>query len=356
MPLLASATYIQALAAGGGGPSRLPLDECLAALAKVGIRTDYDLLLQSDVLEQTPAVLHQHIRALRMTVLEHFASAGTTAADLLAGVGAPSAAIQSGIEPLDTLLDGGISPGCVVEVCSEEAPSRTRVAIEFATGHLVSAATGPRVFMLQSGPLALWAVEQSLRRRLKALPTDQHEQLFAWAMERLFVVDCGDMDALLGFLYHYVDTHAADMPDRRDSHTADLVVIDSIRPLVIGAMQQHDGGHVAIHAVKTALRAATNVRLPAPAAVLITNGVSQRDYNGKAGSVAMLDQGLAAQPSLGAVWAMTSHVHLHLYDDPIPGADAGSAPGDIAEGRRNYVVAVLKSPSTRLGSRCRFSL
>ncbi|KAJ2804129.1 DNA repair protein rad51d [Coemansia helicoidea] len=347
MPPLASTTYIRALAGGGAGASRLPLGECLAALAKVGIQTDYDLLLQSDVLEQTPAALHQHIRALRMAVVEHFASAGSTAADLLAAVG-PGSAIQSGIRPLDSLLDGGVSPGGIVEMCAEDAPSRTRVAIEFATGHLVSSAAGPRVFMLQSSPLAVWLVERSLRKRLGPLPAAQREQLFARAMERLIVVDCGDLDALLGFLYYYVDTYASDMAGGRDPAAADLVVIDSIRPLVIGAMQQHEGSDVAVYAVRTALREITGAQRRPPAAVLVTNGVSRRGRSDDDSSAPPPGLGLAVQPSLGIAWAMVSHTHVHLHENAAPSAGA--------EDCCDYTAVVLKSPCTRVGSQCQFRL
>ncbi|KAJ2783072.1 DNA repair protein rad51d [Coemansia javaensis] len=327
MPPLGTAQYIQRLAAGIDAERPGLFGECLSALARLGIRTDYDLLLQPDVLEQAPAAVHRPIRALRMAVLDRFACAGATAADLLqqqqpGGDRAPAA---SGIRPLDALLDGGAWAGGIVEVCGDDAAVNTRVAVEFAVGHLARGGdrVDGRAFLLQSSPPAVWLIEAAVRRRLGA-----QAQLAAQAMERISVVDCSDLDALLAFLFHYADTDPG--------ATADLLVIDSIRPLVIGAMQQHDGGHVAVHAVKTALRAVTAPRRPLPAAVLITNGVSRRPAPGDAPPGRP-----AVQPSLGAAWALVSHVHVHLS-------------ADVPDG--GYTATIIKSPSTHVGRQCRFAL
>ncbi|KAJ2455238.1 hypothetical protein EV183_000973 [Coemansia sp. RSA 2336] len=272
MPPLASTTYIQQLKETLGKPSLF--GECLAALDKVGIRTDYDLLLQSDVLQQTPSKLHPHIRAMRWAVLEHFSSPGHTAADLLnAAAASPHTPIHSGIEPLDELLGSSVSSGKIVEFCGKEASAKTWLCIEYATAHLTAKthcqAKPTRVLMLLSSSLALWQVEKSLTRRFKDRPKEDQITLFRQAMERLLIVNCNDVDSLLSTLFHYAS-------GGYDSEQfSDLLVIDSIRPLVLNAIQQRNNGDVAIHAIKTALCEITDITRTSPPAVLITNGISR---------------------------------------------------------------------------------
>ncbi|KAJ2445751.1 hypothetical protein IWW46_001319 [Coemansia sp. RSA 2440] len=360
MPPLRSTTYILALSSAinsqkpAVGASKQPFDECLAELDTLGIRTDYDLLLQSDLLEQTPSRLHKHIRTLRMAVLEHFASPGRTAADLLSTRDLPPRRIKSGIGPLDALLNGGIMAGQIVEFCGKDNnSSRSRIAIEYAAAHLTDNCTqsqNTRVFMLLSSPLSLWQVEQSLNRRLSEYPKDERMQMFRRAMERLIVIDCKDLESLLAFLFHYAETQTSDQND--------FLVIDSIKPLVVNALQQQNDAHVAVNAVQTALRDITNIMRESPAAVLIINGVSQRtsrfDSNKPAGDLYLRPDLHSVQPSLGAVWAMVSHVHVYVYPELLPGDNDddnfNSSPRDTG----NTMATILKSPNAAIGQTCTF--
>ncbi|KAJ2305375.1 DNA repair protein rad51d [Coemansia sp. RSA 2706] len=329
--------------------SRPLFDECLMALDKVGIRTDYDLLLQSDVLDQTPAKLHRHIRTLRMAVLEHFASPGRTAADLLSAT-EPLVAIQSGIDPLDALLNGGIVCGQIVELCSKEAAINTQLTIEYATAHLTSSrSSSARVIMLLSGPLVLWQVEQSLSRRLKGHSKPDRLRLFRQAMERLLVVDCRELESLLSFLYQYADTRVVGADDA-NGQFSDLLVIDSIRPLIIDAMQQPTGGHVAVHAVKTVLHEITSAMRELPVAVLVTNGVSQRSSQLEPDRRPNGHQYLRhSQPSLGPSWGLVSHVHIYIYPELLPVNDDDDTFNADPKASGNFIAVVLKSPYTNAG-------
>ncbi|KAI9474530.1 hypothetical protein BX667DRAFT_376034 [Coemansia mojavensis] len=304
MPPLASTTYIQQLAKANSGKAVL-FNECLEALDKVGIRTDYDLLLQSDVLQQTPSKLHPHIRTMRWAVLEHFSSAGNTAADLLnAAAASPHIEIRCGIGPLDELLGSSVSGGKIVEICGKETGVKTWLSIEYATAHLTDKShcqvKPTRVLMLLSSSLALWQVEKSLARRFKDRPKEEQMTLFRQAMERLIIVNCNDLDSLLSTLFHYANG------GYESGQFSDLLVIDSIRPLVLNAIHQSNNGDVAIHAIKTALCEITDITRTSPPAVLITNGISRHGKN------TQLDYH-NVQPSLGSVWALVSHVHIYVY-------------------------------------------
>ncbi|KAJ2613856.1 hypothetical protein H4S08_001978 [Coemansia sp. RSA 1365] len=388
MPPLGATKYILQLAEAinssqatfRGG--KAPFDACLAALEEVGIRTDYDLLLQSDMLVKTPPALHSHIRSLRVAVLEHFACTGTTAADLLDDNKSSDGSswqrpMKSGIEPLDALLDGGILGGHVVELCSKDSACKTRVAIEYATGHLVSndelpagSNRRPRVFMLQSSPLSIWQVEQSLNCRLKDRPKHLREVLFRQAMEQLLVVDCNDLDTLLNFLYSYIDSSTRDAVEEQGSHFEDLLVIDSIRPLIINTMQQNGNGYVAIHAVKTAIRAIVSAKRSSPAAVIITNDISQRNQREQSATMQQQDSTSASlqgiQPSLGTAWALVSHVHVYIFADSAEDNE-DSLQNDTLQStnpaftssnatRNRFRATILKSSYTFFGRTCVFVL
>ncbi|KAJ2080039.1 hypothetical protein H4R24_003373 [Coemansia sp. RSA 988] len=388
MPPLRTTKYILRLAEAINGSQtadhgdKAPFEACLSALEEVGIRTDYDLLLQSDMLERTPAALHSHMRTLRVAVLEHFACTGSTAADLLDIRRSDDGGnwvwpMKSGIEPLDALLDGGILGGQVVELCSKDSACKTRVAIEYATGHLVPNDVPPtasnrraRVFMLQSSPLSIWQVEQSLNRKLKDRPEHLREELFCQAMELLLVVDCNDLDTLLDFLYRYVGTDTADDTAIQDSQFEDLLIIDSIRPLIISTMQQSGNGYVAIHAVKTALRSIINAQRPSPAAVIITNDISQRNQLEQLATIQHQDSAYTSlrgiQPSLGTAWALVSHVHVYLFADSAKDEEGGLQNDTLQPYRHTFTsstvagcrfrATILKSPYTFFGRTCVFEL
>ncbi|KAJ1899276.1 DNA repair protein rad51d [Kickxella alabastrina] len=384
MPQLGSAKYIKEWIDTASAP--FPTKECLAALEVVGIRTDYDLLLQSDVLELTPAALHSHICALRMTVLAHFASPGRTALSLLEanrqannahGQGTGDMVIGSGIRELDTLLGGGVRISQITEICGNEGSGKTRISIEFTAAHLVpkpqqlqqaqqaqqqqqqQLATEEReiprtkVYYMSSSPLSIWRVEQTLRRRLKAYPAGSQDVMFRSAMERLIVVDCEDIDALLTFLYKYADARdslAAEEEQQQqqcNESTTDLLIIDSIRPLLLNVIRLEGDASIATHSVKTVLRRITSVRAPARAAVIITNGVAQRNDWQTPASFRLSHEQLAAtrlQPSLGAAWVLVSHVHLYLkrYDQP-SGDNSTSVTNGLMHGQCRTVAVVLKS-------------
>ncbi|PIA18092.1 hypothetical protein COEREDRAFT_96253 [Coemansia reversa NRRL 1564] len=387
MPPLGATKYILRLAETINGSQatlrggKAPFEACLAALEEVGIRTDYDLLLQSDILVKTPPTLHSHIRSLRVAVLEHFACTGTTAADLLDDDKSSDESswlrpMKSGIEPLDALLDGGILGGHVVELCSKDSACKTRVAIEYATGHLVSddklpagSDRRPRVFMLQSSPLSIWQVEQSLNCRLEDHPKHLREVLFRQAMEQLMVVDCNDLDTLLNFLYSYIDTGTGDVIEDQGSYFEDLLIIDSIRPLIINTMQQNGNGYVAIHAVKIAIRAIVSSQRPSPAAVIITNDISQRNQLEQSATIQQ-DPTYASlqgiQPSLGTAWALVSHVHVYIFadsakdnedslqNDTLHSTSHAFTSSNVA--RNRFRATILKSSYTFFGRTCVFAL
>ncbi|KAJ2908091.1 DNA repair protein rad51d, partial [Coemansia aciculifera] len=297
MPPLKSARYIRRWLETNN--STLPFTACLTTLEEAGVRTDHDLLLQSDVLAGTPAELHRHIKALRMLVLDRFSSPGHTAADLLHREEEQPAFIKSGIPGLDGLLNGGLPMRQVTEICAKEAHVATQLAIEFAAAHLLPehAARGTtpinnRVYYIQSGSLSLWRAEQAVSKRLEALvpAATLRDRMLDEALERLFIVDCSDVDALLTFLHGYADEHAEPGGEQEDecSSQRDLLIIDSIRPLIVAVLQRQNDIDIEVHAVKTALREIASAQSLASTAVLITNGVSQRENS-------------RIQPSLGSV-------------------------------------------------------
>ncbi|KAJ2811560.1 DNA repair protein rad51d [Coemansia furcata] len=346
MPPLKSANYIRRWAdSSQKSPSGVfPFAACLAALEAVGIRTDYDLLLQPDTLVQTPAALHRHIKALRMAVLDHFSSPGQTAADLLARsepTAEQPAFIKSEIAELDGLLLGGLPMRQVTELCAREPRIATQVAIDCAAAHLVPEHTPnsaiSKVYYLQSGSLSLWRAEQAVTKRLKQFPAEQHDMLLRQALERLIVVDCGDADALLTFLHKYADARAA---VGEAQATRDLVVIDSIRPLIVAVLQRQNDIDIEVHAVKTALRRITSARSPANTAVLVTNGVALRENS-------------RAQPSLGTAWGMVSHTHLYLDAERSDGVDARPS---VSTGACKVSAVVLKSPSISVNRQAVFEV
>ncbi|KAJ2417473.1 DNA repair protein rad51d [Coemansia sp. RSA 2530] len=315
MPPLKSANYIRRWAESvdssrnpAPGAATFPLATCLTALEAVGIRTDYDLLLQPDILAQTPVALHHHIKALRMAVLAHLSCPGHTVADLIERseqAAEQPGSIKSGIVGLDRLLNGGLLLRQITELCSKDARIATQVAIEFAAAHLLpepaaNSTQTTKVYYLRSGFLSLWKVDQVVAKRLSLFPAEQRESLHRQALERLIVVDCGDADALLTFLHKYADARAAISEGQQASlATRDLVIIDSIRPLIVTVLQMQNDIDIEVHSVKTALRNITSARLLVNTTVLITNGVSQRENS-------------RTQPSLGAAWGMISHTHLYL--------------------------------------------
>ncbi|KAJ2881342.1 DNA repair protein rad51d [Coemansia aciculifera] len=367
MPPLKSANYIRRWAESvegsrnsAAGTATFPFAACLTALEAVGVRTDYDLLLQPDTLVQTPVVLHHHIKALRMAVLDHLSSPGHSAADLIERhelTAEQPVSIKSGIVELDRLLNGGLSMRQVTELCAKEARVATQVAIEFATAHLLPGHASnstpiTKVYYLQSGSLSLWRAEQAISKRLKLFSSELRDTLHRQALERLIVVDCGDADALLTFLHKYADARAAVNENQQASlATRDLVIVDSIRPLIVAVLQRQNDIDIEVHAVKTALRRITSARSLVNTAVLVTNGVSQRENS-------------RTQPSLGTAWGMVSHTHLYLdqesldtdyhHADVIRPNDNSAA---SSTGRISKILAVvLKSPCICVNSQAIFEL
>ncbi|KAI8325371.1 P-loop containing nucleoside triphosphate hydrolase protein [Martensiomyces pterosporus] len=385
MPPLTKAKYIQQWLREGARDAQnqtssqpFPFDKCVAALDSLGVKTDYDIVLQSDVLEQTPVALHRYIRMLRMVVLEHFACEGHTADDLCSSNSPPpqqqqSVCIASGIQGLDSLLGGGVHAGQITEICGGSGSGKSQIAIEFAAEHLAprpSRATvtstedvtcANKVYYLQSSPLSIWRIEQALKRRLESrCPASVRDSLFRQAMERLQVVDCSDMDALLTFLYKYADAResACSLPSNSQTSAAastDLLVIDSIRPLVISAIQLDNDAHVSVHAVKTALRRITSVHSAAATAVFVVNGVSQRDQSKfGAGANSSSHSSLAeVQPSLGASWSLVSHVQLYVHPNTPPHRDA-----ETRDNKSSHSISavILRSPHSCADSRAVFTL
>ncbi|KAJ1899075.1 DNA repair protein rad51d [Kickxella alabastrina] len=315
-----------------------------------------------------------------MTVLAHFASPGRTALSLLEanrqannahGQGTRDMVIGSGIRELDTLLGGGVRISQITEICGNEGSGKTRMSIEFAAAHLVPKPQQaqqaqqqqqqlvmeereiPRtkVYYMSSSPLSIWRVEQTLRRRLKAYPAGSQDLMFRSAMERLIIVDCEDIDALLTFLYKYADARdslaAEEEQQQCNEFTTDLLIIDSIRPLLLNVIRLEGDASIATYAVKTVLRRITSVRAPARVAVIITNGVAQRNDWQPLASFGLSHEQLAAtrlQPSLGAAWVLVSHVHLYLKRYEHPSADnSASVTNGLIHGQCRTVAVVLKS-------------
>ncbi|KAJ1960840.1 DNA repair protein rad51d [Dipsacomyces acuminosporus] len=375
MPPLAKAKYIRQWLSESAGGSAFPFGECVSTLNALGIKTDYDILLQSDVLERAPTALHRDIKALRMAVLQHFACDGNSAQDLLANASSlPQIPeyLHSGIQGLDLLLDGGLRVGQVTEICGSSGSGRSQIAIEFTAEHLMPskptsdiATANRKVFYLQSSRLPVWRVEQALRKRVAKHPPDMHNALLKQAMERLHVVDCSDIDALLTFLYKYADAREnAHQPSNANQTTnpsaasSDLLVIDSIRPLVVSAIQLENDAHVYVHAVKIALRRITALHCSAATAVLVVNGISQRNQATLGDSPSNYHRNSSAfvQPSLGASWLLVSHVQLFIYSNA-PQANAGATSSDDSRAYENYITAVvLKSPCTPVDRRASFSI
>ncbi|KAJ1992585.1 DNA repair protein rad51d [Coemansia spiralis] len=261
-----------------------------------------------------------------MVVLEHFASSGQTAAAMLNSGNALSLEnrvelfIESGIRQLDCLLCGGLRLGHITEICGKGGTGKTQIAIEFAAEHLISASADPnsRVYYLQSSPLPIWGIEKALKQRVGSGDADQSALIYRKAMERLIIVDCYDLDSLLTFLYSYSSIRGLDNTLESSGSIADLLIIDSVRPHIINAMQIHNNGYAAINAIKTALRSITSIQSVVPAAILITNGISQRGLpeNSNYGDQQENNGQLwlqTIQPSLGPSWLQVSHTHIYLY-------------------------------------------
>ncbi|KAJ2746250.1 DNA repair protein rad51d [Coemansia sp. BCRC 34301] len=359
MPPLKSAHYIRRWVetvdnsrspAGDSASDAFPFAACLAALEAAGVRTDYDLFLQSDVLAQAPAALHQHIKALRMAVLDRLSSPGRTAADLIGLeelTAEQPAFVKSGIPELDRLLNGGLAMRQVTELCAKEGHVATQLAIKFASAHLLpehtsSGTPGTKVFYLQSGSLPLWRAEQAISKRLELFPAAVRDAMYRQALERLIVVDCSDADALLTFLHKYADARAEVASESQQESLArrDLLIIDSIRPLIVAVLQRQNDIDIEVHAVKTALRRIASAQSLVSTAVLITNGVSQREN-------------FRVQPSLGAAWGMVSHTHVHLDQDVL---DTGCHALGATKRLSRISAVIIKSPCVCVNSRAIFDI
>ncbi|ORX74833.1 P-loop containing nucleoside triphosphate hydrolase protein [Linderina pennispora] len=305
MPPLGSAKYIRQATKG-----LLPLDSCVSALQAIGVLTDFDILLQSDVLSQTPAALHPHIKQLRMIVLDHFASAGATALELQPRLKEP--AISSGVAALDSLLLGGLPMGHIMELCGKSGVGKSGLAISFAAHHLLlpeATDNTRRVYYIHTSTLSVWRIQKTLQARLRDLGKKTTGSALQEAMERVTTVECTTIDALLTFLYGFVDMRSTADAESHGSH--DLLVIDSIRPLLVSALQKDMDVDVHIHAVGAALRQLCRMIHP-PCAALIVNGVSVREQP---------DGTVSVRPSLGTSWGQVSHTHLLLDQGDMQNAD-----------------------------------
>ncbi|KAJ2656580.1 DNA repair protein rad51d [Coemansia sp. RSA 1200] len=292
MPHLKSAKYIRQWVDGlhlsqSAETEAFPFEQCLAALNGVGVQTDYDLVIRTDVLPETPPFLHRYIKAIRMVVLEHFTSGGQSALDVLDStsentgyVDRSPVFIKSGISCLDDLLCGGLRVGQVTELCGKSGSGKTQLAIRFAVSHLVSTnaqSSDSKVYFLQTSTLPIWRVEELLRAELGDSGAANNNTSLQRAMERLIVVDCHTHESLLEFLYKYAAETAYSRRNDESTLSTDLMIIDSIRPLIINASDTYNNRYVLIHAIKTALRSicagTQNLR---SVAIFITNGISQR--------------------------------------------------------------------------------
>ncbi|KAJ2521428.1 hypothetical protein GGI11_002019 [Coemansia sp. RSA 2049] len=239
MPHLESAKYIRRWVDGlhssqGAETEAFPFEQCLAALKGVGVQTDYDLVIRTDVLPETPPFLHRYIKSIRMAVLEHFASGGQSALDAL-----------------------NSTSGNAVSTNAQSSDSK--------------------VYYLQTSTLPIWRVEELLRAELGDFGGADNNMSLQRAMERLIVVDCHTHESLLEFLYKYAAETAYSTKNDESTLSTDLVIIDSIRPLIINASDTYNNRYILIHAIKTALRATcAGIQNLRSAAVLITNGISQR--------------------------------------------------------------------------------
>ncbi|KAJ1767705.1 DNA repair protein rad51d [Coemansia sp. RSA 1843] len=390
MPYLESAQYIRQWVedhqpSQNSGTEAFPFDKCLTALKNIGIHTDYDLVVRFDVLPDTPVPLHRHIKALRMAVLEHSASPGQTAMDILGCTSKdvlyenryPSH-IKSGINDLDDLLDGGLRIGHVTELCGKSGSGKTQLAIEFAVSHLVSTnaqACDSKVYYLQSSPLPLWRVEDVLKARLLSCGSSDSSLLFQKAMERLVIVDCYNNDSLLSFLYSYSARLNCASNDSENGTSMDLAIIDSVRPLVINASDAYNNRYILIHAIRTALRSICALRSSRCVTVLITNGISQRGPSEPNNHSESSQPGttpiwpLNIQPSLGASWAQISHTHVlvsgpedYLLQEARSADDFGGQGTRSEDGfvdtskHRKTRAMLLKSTHLPAGKSCTFSI
>lgn len=271
MPKLNNAKYLNEWASRH--PS-YPFKDILEALSHLGIKTDYDLLMQPELLVKTPVALHQGVKELRIAVMDRLACPGQTADSLL--------------NDLDDSPDDMMpTMGQIHELCHPTLISLTPLVLQLSARHLHSINTERHlVYYLQSGQLSISQLETTFRQQ-----TEDIRQM----MEAMLVVDCPTLDQLLVFLSKYSEArHHMWQQQGASRMSRDLLVIDSIRPLVLNAWQTDaESVDFKIHAIRTCLRRLTHTLRTA---VLITNGTSRE----------------TGKPSLGSEWLTVSHRHIFI--------------------------------------------
>ncbi|GAB6030129.1 DNA repair protein rad51d [Chamberlinius hualienensis] len=198
-------------------------------------------------------------------------------------------AFSSGIEGLDSILDGGIMCGEIIEIFGSSAVGKTQFCFQLAA-HVTLTSNNSVLFIDTCGSFSARRIKQIMKEN------DAEDEKCASALARIIYQCCYDLYDFITILDQLIeDNHRKTGSDAR---RVKLIIIDSISSLIIS---KYDGNKS--EGFGLANRIANKLKVLSSAfykTIIMTN--EQVDWGGE-----------DPRPALGQYWASVPHIRLWFY-------------------------------------------
>ncbi|XP_048375485.1 DNA repair protein RAD51 homolog 4 [Sphaerodactylus townsendi] len=264
--------------------------EMVQQLKNNGVKTVVDLVSSDlEVIARKCSLSYKALVAVRRVLLAQFSSFPVNGANLYEDLKSSTAILSTGNKSFDTLLDGGLYTGEVMELTGAPGSGKTQVCLHIAAN--VSESLKQHVLYIDStAGFTATRLMQLFQRRTET------EEGQMEALQRVQVVRVFDAYKLLDVLHEFRSTVAQEVISA--SAPVKILVVDSVSSVIYPLLgsRQPDGMALLMHVARELKTLAKELGV----AVVVTNHVTRDASSGQ------------TKPALGRSWSFVPSTRVLL--------------------------------------------
>nr|XP_056720863.1 DNA repair protein RAD51 homolog 4 [Euleptes europaea] len=298
--------------------------EMVQHLKENGCKTVMDLVSSDlEVIARKCSLSYKALVAVRRVLLAQFSSFPVDGAHLYEDLKSSTAILSTGSKSLDTLLDGGLYTGEVMELTGGPGSGKTQVCLHIAANVSESLKQGV-LYIDSTGGFTATRLLQLLQRRTEA------EEGQVEALQRVQVARVFDAYKLLDALHKFRSSVAQEVVSA--SAPVKILVVDSVSAVIYPLLgsRQPDGMALMMHVARELKTLAKELGV----AVLVTNHVTRDASSGQ------------TKPALGRSWSFVPNTRVLLESGKESGGETGT--------RR--IASLTKCPRQPVGTQVELDL
>ncbi|XP_043282968.1 DNA repair protein RAD51 homolog 4 isoform X2 [Venturia canescens] len=270
-------------------------DEALRRLKIINVNTVIEFLEQDDnKLEQVVKIEHRIVQQIKRNIIKNYAGKIENGEDLLR---LENNFVSTGIASLDDLLNGGLYPGELYELCGLSSAGKTQLCHSIAINVILETDGMVRYIDTKKDFSG-----SRIQMMLEAKKIGDEET--ARVMNQIKVIQVKNVNELFGVLYDMAKSEEKWANEK----STKLVIIDSLPSLILSTLGKNTNSHRSLNQMAGVLRFLANEHQIS----VITNNLVSKWQDIERFGAPIPVKPIRVKPYLGKYWEHAPNTRLHI--------------------------------------------